>query len=66
MDAVVSKRMITTTEFHQMGEAGIIRPEERVELINGEIITLSPIGSKHASVVKRLMMCSGSNSIGWS
>ncbi|MDW3194116.1 MAG: Uma2 family endonuclease [Cytophagales bacterium] len=55
MNAVVSKRMITASEYHQMGEVGIIRPEERVELINGEIITMSPIGSKHAAVVNRLM-----------
>ena len=55
MDTVVSKRIITASEYHQMGEVGIIRPEERVELINGEIITMSPIGSKHAAVLKRLM-----------
>lgn len=54
MNVAVSKRMITTSEYHQMGEVGIIRPEERVELINGEIITMFPIGSKYAAVVKRL------------
>ncbi|MDW3194117.1 MAG: Uma2 family endonuclease [Cytophagales bacterium] len=54
MDAVVSKRMITASEYHQMGEVGIIRPEERVELINGEIITMSPKGTKHAKVVRQL------------
>lgn len=54
MDAAVSKRMITASEYHQMGEVGIIRPEERVELINGEIITMSPKGTKHAKVVRQL------------
>ncbi len=54
MDTAVSKRMITTSEYHQMGEVGIIRPEERVELIDGEIVNMSPKGTKHAKVVRQL------------
>lgn len=37
-----------------MGEAGIFGEGDRVELIEGEIIEMSPIGSPHASRVKRL------------
>jgi Uma2 family endonuclease len=37
-----------------MGEAGVLAPDARVELIEGEIIDMAPIGSSHASVVKRL------------
>lgn len=48
------RRLIDVEQFHRMGEAGIIRPEERVELIEGEILTMSPIGSRHAHTVSEL------------
>lgn len=38
-----------------MGEAGILREDDRVELIDGEIVQMTPIGSAHAACVKRLM-----------
>lgn len=37
-----------------MGESGILREDDRVELLEGEIIYISPIGVKHASCVTRL------------
>ncbi|GAB4355742.1 MAG: Uma2 family endonuclease [Methylohalobius crimeensis] len=37
-----------------MGEAGILSEDDRVELIEGEIIDMTPIGSKHAACVSRL------------
>jgi Uma2 family endonuclease len=37
-----------------MAETGILPPERRVELLDGKIIDMSPIGSFHASKVKRL------------
>ena len=39
---------------HKMGEAGIFTEDDRVELIDGEMVDMAPIGSRHASVVKRL------------
>lgn len=49
----VQKRLFTVEEYHKMAEVGIL-PERGVELINGEIIEMSPIGSKHAKIVKKL------------
>lgn len=45
------RRLFTVDEYHRMGEAGIFGPEERVELIEGEIIEMSPIGPRHAGCV---------------
>jgi hypothetical protein len=37
-----------------MGEAGILRGDERVELIYGEVVEMNPIGSRHAACVREL------------
>ncbi|SNZ06597.1 Putative restriction endonuclease [Persephonella hydrogeniphila] len=42
-------------DLEKMYEAGIFKPDEKVELINGEVIKLSPIGLKHALVVDNLV-----------
>lgn len=52
--AVVSKRLINSEEYHKMGETGLLHPDENVELINGEIYNMAPIGSKHFAVVNKL------------
>ena len=41
-------RKFTVAEYYRMGEAGILNPGERVELIEGEIIVMPPIGPAHA------------------
>ncbi len=48
------RRTVTVEDYHRMGEAGIFHEDERIELIDGEIIKMTPIGSRHASCVKRL------------
>ena len=41
-------------DLGKMYEAGIFKPDEKVELLNGEVFKLSPIGLKHAIVVDNL------------
>ncbi len=48
------KYKFTAEEYQLMGKAGVFHPEARVELINGEIVVMSPIGLKHAVVINRL------------
>ena len=45
------KRKFTVAEYYRMGDVGILGPDERVELIEGEIIVMPPIGSVHADDV---------------
>lgn len=45
---------LTVEAYHRMGAAGVFAPAARVELIQGEVVDMAPIGSKHASVVRRL------------
>ncbi len=45
---------ITADEYHRMAEVGLLAPDARVELIEGEILEMAPIGKDHASVVDHL------------
>ena len=51
----VPDRRITVAEYHRMGELGIIKPDDRVELLDGELIPMPPIGPEHSYSVMRLM-----------
>ena len=43
-----TRRRFTVEEFYAMDQAGIFHPEERVELLDGEILIMPPIGPPHA------------------
>ncbi len=48
------RRPITADEYVRMGELGIIGPEERVELIEGEIVLMPPMNGPHISSIMRI------------
>lgn len=50
----IPKRLFSTTEYHLMAEKGILSENDRVELIEGEIIKMPGIGSFHASRTNKL------------
>ena len=50
----VPLRRISAGEYHRMGEAGIFGPDERVELLDGVLIAMPPIGPAHAFSVRAL------------
>jgi Uma2 family endonuclease len=47
-------RPITADDYHRMAGVGIFEPDERVELLDGELIAMPPVGIKHAFAVRRL------------
>jgi Uma2 family endonuclease len=55
MEAWPQRHRITVDEYHRMAEVGLLAPEARVELIEGEIIDMAPIGPPHSSVVNQLL-----------
>lgn len=55
MSAVLRLRDTSSVEdYHKLGEAGILNEDSRVELIEGELIEMAPIGAAHMTVVNRL------------
>jgi Uma2 family endonuclease len=74
MDDVIAKvelprRRFTWEEYHRMGETGVLGPEDRVELIEGEIIVMTPIGLRHAAclaeLTRRLVPSIGDRALLW-
>ncbi len=55
MSIQLLRRRFTVEQYHQMAEAGILTENDRVELLDGEIVEMSPIGRRHAACVRRLI-----------
>jgi len=51
MQIEAARKVFTVEEYYRMAEAGILKPDDRVELIDGEIVEMSPIGVRHAGCV---------------
>ena len=54
LEAGVTKHRFTVEEFRKMGEAGIFAEDDRMELVEGEIVEMTPIGWRHVESVNAL------------
>jgi Uma2 family endonuclease len=54
VEVAAARRLFTREEYHRMGEVGILKRSDRVELIRGEIVKMSPIGRRHYAFVNNL------------
>jgi Uma2 family endonuclease len=54
MSVQIVRRHFNTAEYYRMAAAGVLTEDDRVELIEGEIVEMNPIGSRHAACVGRL------------
>ena len=51
---VQTQHRFSVKDYYRMAETGVLRPDARVELLDGKIIDMSPIGPFHGGLVKRL------------
>jgi Uma2 family endonuclease len=51
--SVITKRLFDVDDYHRMADAGILAEDDRVELIDGEILAMTPIGPRHSASVDR-------------
>ena len=54
MTVQLKRRRFTLDQYHRMGQTGILGADDRVELVEGEVVELSAIQSRHAGTVARL------------
>jgi len=54
VEVAAARRLFTREEYHRMGEVGILTRSDRVELIRGEIIKMSPQGRRHRAFIDNL------------
>jgi Uma2 family endonuclease len=50
----VPRHRLTRRDYHRLGEAGVLGRDDRVELLEGQLVDLSPIGPRHAIVTENL------------
>jgi len=55
MTVQLQERKLTVQDYHRMIETGILTEDDRVELLDGKIVQMSPIGSKHVACLNRIV-----------
>ncbi len=48
-------RRFTVQEYHQLGAVGMLHEDDRIELLNGELVIMAPVGIRHIKTVRRLI-----------
>jgi hypothetical protein len=56
LPAEITRHRFTVEEYHKMAEAGVFSEDDRVELMEGEVLQMTPIGWRHARCVSNLNM----------
>ena len=69
MSSLVTRKLFTVADYLQMEKAGILREDDRIELVRGEFLRMSPTGPSHNAAVARatkaLVHAVGDNAIVW-
>lgn len=64
---VLQRHRVTADEYHRMTDAGVLAPDARVELIDGEVIDIAPMKSAHARALnllnERLVLAAGGRAL---
>ena len=55
MSVALAKRRFTADDYQRMGQVGILSEDDRVELIDGEVLAMTPIGTRHNACVNSAM-----------
>jgi Uma2 family endonuclease len=50
----VPRHRLSRQDYYRLGEAGILRQDDRVELLEGQLVDMSPIGPRHAIITDNL------------
>lgn len=53
-ESLITRHRLSVDQYHRMAETGVLEPDARVELIEGELIEMAAIGSRHFAAVSRL------------
>jgi Uma2 family endonuclease len=50
----ILRHRITVDDYYRMAEVGLFAPDAKVELIDGEVMDMAPMGTRHSSILRRL------------